>query len=412
MEFMEDFNFRNSKMWLKYSHERYLPLEDVQRRLGSRGKNWEKIRQDFQRVRKSQAILFPVESLKKMFWYFEADCIRRKVDTVEQLGLRLYERIHTSHSFQKEFAVNAAVEEAVTSAIYEGANTTRAKGKQLIAEGRKPLTLDEHMIFNNYQAMLFIRKHHEQQASVDTMLKIHELVTRNTLSGNDVNYSGKFRDDGVVVGSHEGIDFKLIEPALKEAIQLTTNNRRYVHPLIRGILLHYFVAYIHPFFDGNGRTARTLFYYKAIRNRLNFVELLSISAHLKEHGRRYEKSFQNAVDHNLDMTYFVDFSLDSLLSALKTVERKVNFLLELGECLKSQRIHEKQISLLQRMSLHKFRRITIEEFAGDISRSHELARLELKKLSESGFLNEEREGRKLFYSVNLAHLKDLVAKAI
>ena len=394
---MEDFNFRNSETWLKYSHERYLPLEDIQRRLHSRGKDWEKIRKDFQRVRKSQAVLFPVESLKKMFWYFEADCIRRKIDDIEQLGLKLYERIHTSRSFQKEFEVNAVVEEAVTSAIYEVDNKTRAKGKQLIAEGRKPLTLDEHMIFNNYQAMLFIGKHHEQQVSLDTVLRIHEIVTRNTLSGDDLNYSGKFRD--------------LIEPALKEVIQLTTNNRRYIHPLIRGILLHYFVAYIHPFFDGNGRSARTLFYYKAIRNRLNFVELLSISAYLK-HGGRYERSFQNAVEHQLDMTYFVDFSLDSLLGALKIVEGKVNFLLKLRDCLKSRKIHENQISLLQRMSLHKFRRITIEEFAVDISRSHELARLELKKLSESGFLNEEKEGRKLFYRVNLAHLKDLVAKAI
>jgi Fic family protein len=409
MDFIEDYQFRNSDSWLKYSHERYLPLEDIRHRLGVQGEEWEKLRSTFQQVRKSQAIVFQFKSLNKVFWYFEADCIRKKLSDIEKLGIQLYDKIHSSRTFESEFIVNAAVEEAITSAIYEGANSTRAKARQLIAEGRTPADKDEYMIFNNYEAMRWIKKTSASQITLDMILQLHTIVTRNTMSGNDVHYSGKFRDDRVFIGPHEGIEHNLIEPALQEALDQTTNNRRFIHPLLRGILLHYFVAYIHPFFDGNGRTARGLFYYKAIRNELNFVELLSISAHLKEHGKRYERAYENAVEHQLDMTYFVDFALDSLLYALKKVDQKVKFLINIQVLKRHFGLNDNNIALLQRMSLHKFRHVTIEEYAKDIDRSHELARLDLKKLTELNLLLEKKIGKKLAYLVNSDLLKKTVA---
>ncbi len=412
IDFLEDFNFRNSDHWLKYSHERYLPLEDIQRRVGLRGEEWDKLRLTFQKVRKSQSIMFQLQSLKKVFWYFEADCIRQKLSKVEKLGIRLHDMIHASRAFESEFIVNAAAEEAITSAIYEGANSTRAQARQLLAEDRRPANKDEYMIINNYEAMRWIKKNSDEQITVDTALQLHAILTKNTLSGNDVNYSGKFRDDRVFVGPHEGIEHQLIEPTLREVIELTTNNRRFIHPLLRGIILHYFIGYIHPFFDGNGRTARALFYYKAIRNDLNFVELLSISAHLKQHGKRYEQAYQNAVEHQLDMTYFIDFSLDSLLSALTAVERKVNFLLAVARLKQRFCLSDNHVSLLQRMSLNKFRHLTIEEYAKEIDRSHELARLELKKLAELNFLQERKLGKKNVYFVNSEFLKKMVAEVM
>src|SRR3989442_1483013 len=136
------------------------------------------------------------------------------------------------------------------------------------------------------------------------------------MEGDDANFSGKLRNDKVFVGPHEGINHTLIEQAINETVALTTKNPRYVHPLVRGILFHYFIAYIHPFFDGNGRTARALFYFKAMRNSLDYIQLLSVSAYLKEHGSQYEKAFEKVVANEYDVTYFIDFCLDSIHSAL------------------------------------------------------------------------------------------------
>lgn len=405
---IKDFAFRNSSEWIEYSHNRYLPLEDIRRRLATTGEEWKSLEHQFAQTRKVQSIPLVLRTIDKVFWYFEADCIRQKLSQVERLGTHIYDKIVSQKTFEQEFNLNASIEEAITSAIYEGANTTRSKARQFIAENRPPRDKAEQMLINNYQAMQWIKENHQQQVTKDVILKVHAIVTKKTLEGNDVNYSGKFRDDVVYIGNHEGVNHKLIERSLDEAIAETTQNRRFLHPLIKGVLLHYLIAYIHPFFDGNGRTARTMFYFKSIRNHLNFVELLSISAHLKEHGRRYERAFENAVIHDGDLTYFVDFALDSLLAALKVVEQKVTYLQSVWRLKERFKLSDPQVMLLQRLALNKFRRVTIDEHAKNTERSHEMARLELKELVKHGLLIEQHKAKKFTYVIDSKHLKKLV----
>ena len=181
--------------------------------------------------------------------------------------------------------------------------------------------------------------------------------------------------------------------------------------MIKAILLHYFIAYIHPFFDGNGRAARTVFYFEAIKTNLQFVELLSVSADLKEHGKRYERSFDLVQEHELDMTFFIDSCLDSLMLALKRVEEKINYLMDISNLMKSAGINQNQVGLLQRVALNKYRAISIEEYAAQIGKSRELARRELKDLLLKGFLKERKKGKKFVYFVLSRELKARVKEA-
>lgn len=407
----EEFDFLNSDLWLKYTQNRYTPLEDIKYRLDKLGiprTDWVELKLKIQRFRKMSAIPFFLNSINKKFWYFPSDSIHKKIHLVESLGNRLFDKIENHSSFKREFLASAAVEEAITSAIYEGANSTRSKAKALIASGDTPKSKDEWMLINNYFAMKWIKENSTLPMSNGLVLKVHEIVSKNTLEGDDANFCGKFRDDAVYVGTHQGINHTKIEEALNEAIELTTNHPRFLHSLIKGILLHYFIAYIHPFFDGNGRTARTLFYFKAIKNDLKFVELLSVSANLKEHGKRYEKSFDLVKEHELDMTFFIDFCLDSLIAALDKVERKVSYLIEISSLIEKDRINSNQVSLLQRMALNKYRATSIEEYAEDIGKSREIARRELKDLLKKGYLKEEKKGKKFIYYINSKELRTRV----
>jgi Fic family protein len=240
------------------------------------------------------------------------------------------------------------------------------------------------------------------------ILELHRIVTENAMEGDDANFSGKFRDNRVFIGPHEGIPHELVGQATDEVISLTTKNPRYIHPLLRGILFHYFIAYIHPFFDGNGRTARALFYFNSIINNLNYIQLLSVSAYLKEHGFQYEKAFEKVVSNDLDVTYFLEFCLESILSAFSAVSRKVRRLLKITELREKLDLSVNQIGLLQRMALHKFRTISIEEYADQIQKSREIARQELKALAEVGLVQEFKQGKKLVYQINKPKLDQLV----
>lgn len=409
-----DFEFLNSSLWLNYTQQRYLTPEEIRYRLKQQGTTeaeWPSINQEIAATRKTGSIPLFFKSLEPKFWFYPADVIHKKINEIETLGKHLYEQINKNASFKNDFLLDSTIEEAITSAIYEGAHSTRAQAEQLIASGERPKNKDEWMLINNVKAMKWVKSNQQIALTKEVILHLHRVVTESTLDGDDVNFQGKFRNDRVFVGPHEGIEHHKIEQALNEMIQLTTNSPRYFHPLLKGILVHYFMGYIHPFFDGNGRTARALFYFKSMKNNLNYVELLSVSAYLRIHGKQYENSFVKVKENEYDITYFIDFCLDSMWSALNEVSRKVSYLLRMADLKDRFGLSQTQIGLMQRMALHKFRTIDIEEYAKQIYKSREFARQELKVLLELNLVSELKVSKKLVYRVNAEKLKELYKEA-
>ena len=87
------------------------------------------------------------------------------------------------------------------------------------------------------------------------------------------------------------------------------NESEFVHPIIKGIIIHYTVAYIHPFLDGNGRVSRALFYWYCLKNGYSMVEYLSISKVIKNHRHGYDMAYLLSETDNEDITYFIRYNL-------------------------------------------------------------------------------------------------------
>lgn len=408
-----DFDFLNSEFWIKHTHHQYLPLKDILYRLKSLRvpkEKWPQIQSKIQSFRKRGCIPLFLQTINKQFWYFPSDSLMQKVSQIEYTGQNLFKTIESQKILKNSFIKDAKMEEAVTSAIYEGANSTRSKAKALITSNKTPKNTDEWMLFNKYKAMLWIKKNSHNPFSLGVILKIHQIITQNTLPGSEASFSGQFRNQAVYVGEHEGIPHTKIPTCLTEVNTLIQKHARFLPGLIKGILLHYFVAYIHPFFDGNGRTARTLFYFESIRSNLKFVEFLSISADLKNRGKRYENSFQLVKEHEGDITYFIDFCLDSLVTALQRVQKKVNYLTSISQAAGDFELSTDQVFLLQKMVLYKHQFVTIEGYAKSIHKSREIARRELKHLLQHQFLKEQKQGKKYIYYIQPKVLKSRLKK--
>ena len=396
----DSFDFLNSQIWLKYTQERYLPLEDIKYRLEGLGilkENWSEIKQQVLNFRKMGAVVFNLDSMGQTFWYYPSDCIYKKLYQIEKLSFSLINKIENHDVFKEEFVNYSLIEEAVTSSIYEGANSTRTKAKELIATGHQARDKDEQMLINNYRTMQWIKKNFDFPISNKLILRIHEMITDKTLEEG----CGQFRDGVVYIGKHEGIPYNQVAEALKEVTQIITNHPRLLNGqcvLIQSILFHYFIAYIHPFFDGNGRSARALFYLSAMKNNLKFVEMLSISAGLK-HGSRYERSFDLVKKYEFDLTYFIDFCLDLLLFALHHTHRRIAYLEDILRLIDVMEMNYHQVILLQKMTLNKHKPVTIEEYAESIDKSRELARKDLKDLVQKEFLREDKKGKKHVYYI-------------
>ena len=183
------------------------------------------------------------------------------------------------------------MEEAITSSQLEGASTTREAAKQMIRSGRAPLDRSERMILNNYSAVHLIREFKDEALTPEVVFKIHDTLTEGTLDvGPGGDYLRTPEDDIAVY--HRGDGTLLHTPPAAQQIPRRmaavcdfanrTQTDAFLHPIVKAIVLHFWLAYDHPFIDGNGRTARALFYWSVLSQGLWLFEFLSISAIIRK----------------------------------------------------------------------------------------------------------------------------------
>ncbi|MDX2019880.1 MAG: Fic family protein [Deltaproteobacteria bacterium] len=229
------------------------------------------------------------------------------------------------HENRQPYLLASLVEEAITSSQLEGAATTRKVAAQMLRERRQPRDLGEQMIFNNYRAMEQLRELRDQPITPDRVLELHRILTLDTLeraedagrlrTTNDVEVVDQ-RDGSVV---HSPPSFEDLPQRLEELCAFANadeNSQPFVHPVIRAILLHFMIGYDHPFVDGNGRTARALFYWQMARSGYWLMEFVSISHIIKQAPAKYVRAYLHTESDHGDTTYFIIHQLSTIRRAI------------------------------------------------------------------------------------------------
>ena len=227
---------------------------------------------------------------------------------------------------RNRYLVSSLVEEAITSSLLEGAATTRRVAKQLLRTGRQPRDPGERMVFNNYLAMQRAVElaSSEEPLAPEHVLELHRIVTDGTL--DDPSEAGRLQRPGEkrVFVDWEGVLLHQPPPAEElpdrlEQLCAFANGEvgdGFLHPVVRAVLLHFGIGYDHPFVDGNGRTARALFYWSMLRSGYWLAQYVSISSILRKATREYVLSYLHVETDPNDVTYFVVHQLEVLERAI------------------------------------------------------------------------------------------------
>jgi Fic family protein len=172
-----------------------------------------------------------------------------------------------------------------------------------------------------------------------------------------------------------------------------------VPPVVRAILLHFMLAYDHPFVDGNGRTARLLFYWSMLSQDYWLAEFLPISRLLKKAPAQYARSFLHSEQDGGDLTYFVLYQLRITQRAINDLheylDRKVAETQQVRQALKavSHRFNVRQLALLENAIRHPGALYTVMSHGRSHGVVAQTARGDLRDLEEQGFLIKTTSGR-------------------
>ena len=361
------------------------------------------------------------------FHYCIPDSLQAKFYKIAKLS---GEGINSSSTIKQKFLISSLMmEEAISSAQLEGASTTRIVAKKMLVEERKPRSEDEQMILNNYFLMREVKELLDAPLSIDLIRHFHKIATHKTSENSVV--PGEFRADNNIVIT-DGVDgeilhqpphYQEIEGRLEKlclfanTIHSGENGNSFIDPIVKGIILHFMIGYEHPFADGNGRTARAIFYWFMLQNGFSFFEYLSISKLLKIAPVKYGMAYlYTEIDEN-DLTYFLYYQADIILRAM---EELFNYLDEksrefedvvnlLENSILSDSLNFIQKNIVKKAMKNPGRIFTVKEISNAYEISDNTARKYLKLLSKLKLLAPIKEGRVVKY-IALADIKDVLEK--
>lgn len=309
------------------------------------------------------------------------------------------------------YLINSLMEEAIASSRLEGAVSTREKAKRMLRTKRKPRNNSEQMILNNYLAIREIRSLTSEKLTPELLLHLQEILTKGTLENPDDE--GRFRDsnDVQVVESltdevmHDPPDASTIAGRLDELCDFAnTKGREFIHPVIKAIVLHFAIGFIHPFVDGNGRTARAVFYWYMLKRRFWLFEYLPLSRILIKEPIQYEKGYLYAELDSGDVTYFIQYHLRLVVQALDALHgyigRQLRNIKEASKILRSYPdLNHRQTTLIHDCLNHPGKRYTIRQHIGTHRVAYGTARNDLLDLVNRGLLESEMVNKKyVFYA--------------
>jgi Fic family protein len=287
----------------------------------------------------------------------------------------------------------------------------------MLRSGRSPQDRNERMIINNYYVMQRIRELRHEPLTPELVYSLHKIATDGTL--DDPSAEGRLRrknenisvmDATHTIVLHEPPPAKSLPMRLRRLCEFANQDEShepFVHPVIRAILLHYMLAYDHPFVDGNGRTARALFYWSMARSGYWLMEYISISRLIKEAPAKYGYAYLYSETDGNDATYFIIHQLDiikrAILALYEYLERKgaeqrsAEKLLRHSPAL-ANALNHRQVAILSHALRHPGFDYTVESHRRSHQITPQTARTDLLQLVDLNLLEKFKRGRAFMFA--------------
>ncbi len=240
--------------------------------------------------------------------------------------------------------------------------------------------------------------------TLDDLLKIHFIVTKETLDNAD--YEGVLRPVQVIVGNPNTREVTFRPPDTEEVPGLMDEFLKWFNsskisdldPVIAAGLTHYEMVRIHPFVDGNGRTARIMATMILYKSGFDLKRFFALDDYYDHDRNSYYVALQTVDPDTIDVTQWLEYFTDGVATSIKTVKERVIGLSKNIKVLKEKgqvALNKRQMVIVEKIIADG--KITNRDIRELFGISDTAARTELKKLIKLEVIERKGDGRNIHY---------------
>lgn len=326
-------------------------------------------------------------------------------------GQFMTSKVRMSASEQQTFLTRGIIEESIASSQLEGASVTRKKAKEMIAENKTPQNKDEWMAYNNYHMMLKLTEVYKDiPLSQELLLEMHHILAKYTMPEDEIGRLRQDTDD-ISIGPEFSPITTYIPPLhsflvheLQRLVEFANDDdpEHFMHPIVKAICLHFWIGYLHPFVDGNGRVARAIFYWYLLKKGYWLATYIPISTIIKRAPIQYSDAYVYTEQDDNDFTYFFDYHMHKIDQALDDflayIEKQQDENRQVDNMLLSKGVlNDRQKQAVHYLLSNTRHRVSMTSHSNLNDISLQTAMSDLKQLQRMGIVFPMREGKFIYY---------------
>ena len=330
------------------------------------------------------------------------------LDSVAQVQLSAAKVLLTPQSSSQVYGRKAMEDEILSTFSIEQIDTSRDSVRRILS-GYAPTNESENRIYGMKKGLEFISDP-QHTISEESIHQLYELTIGAFLPEDDQLLPGhKYRHDSVyIVGDkveHTGLPWQMLPEYMGNLVEFI-HQESAMNDLLKAALIHFYIAYLHPWFDGNGRMARLIHLWYLVQRGYSSALFVPLSGFIERSRKGYYDAYtlieQNArISGVLDVTPFLVYFIENVYHKLSNALPAASTTEHFQAALASGSVTEKEKDLWQFvLSAYGGGEFSTKQLERDFgSAAYATIRSFVLKFEGMGLLHRTKYGNRVKYSV-------------
>lgn len=330
------------------------------------------------------------------------------MENAAQLQINAVKLLLTPQAANENFGLRAMEDEIASSLTIESINFSRDSVRKIL-RGQAPMDESENRIYGMKKGLDYIANS-ANLISEENIYQLYDLAIGRYLSEDEKLKPGRFyRHDSVyIVGQeveHTGLAYEKLPEYMRRLVAFI-NAENQINDLLKAAVIHFYIAYLHPYFDGNGRMARLVHLWYLHRQGYSSALFIPFSSYIDRSRNGYYNAYSlteknEKISGVLDVTPFLAYFIESVYNKFSASIPQADTLGAFRKALDDGKITEKEKDLWNFvLSSYGSGEFSTKQLERDFANAaYATIRSFVLKFEELHFLSSQKYGNKVKYSV-------------